>query len=156
MAGIPFLLVRVVRSLDCRLAAFWPMVKFLSEMFFEIVTSRAGPSCFRFAGLNQSSTEISFDCLSALRSLMGGLVEAIMVPFRISIEPAVRWIFLIVVMCKSSGGLSLALSFTTEPSTSLKSYNATSPLTARSAPCAANEAIRIMAEICLIRSVVSR
>ena len=121
MAGMPFLLVRVVRSRACRLVASWPRVKFRSEVFFEMVTSRAGPSCFRLVGLNHTSIVISLDCLSALRSLVGGPAEAITVPLRISIDPAVCRIFLTAVMRKSSGGLSPERSLITAPCTVLKS-----------------------------------
>ena len=121
MAGIPFLLVRVVRSLDCRLATSWLMVKFLSEVFFEIVTSRAGPSCFKLPGLNHTSTVISLDCLRALSSLRGGRSEVITVPFMISNEPFVRLVFPFALMRRSKAGFSPERSFTIGPSIVLKS-----------------------------------
>ena len=133
MAGMPLLLVRVVRSRACNAGPSCPSVTLRLEVSPEMVKSRAGPSCVRLAGSNQISTVRALERLTAFRIFVGGLSERMVVVFRISREPARRLTFAGWSIRRSNAGAKPERSFTTGPSVEAKSYTANKPDCTRSA-----------------------
>ena len=145
MAGMPLLLVRVVRRRACNAGPSCPSVTLRLEVSPEMVKSRAGPSCVRLADRNQTSTVRALERLTAFRIFVGGLSERMAAVLRISTEPACRRTLPGRSIRRSNAGTTPERSFTTAPSVEAKSYAANTP------DCTRFAAVRLRVAMLVLR-----